>query len=117
MNIITDAPQPLSRLTKRSFWSRFPTPNFVAMQAILRSGSPALLAGQLGALQMLVSDSPYVDVTLAQTVNAVTGPQGLVSAAYPATITIDSQTLPLRLTAEQAAAILAPPVGDEAFNG
>lgn len=106
-----------TRMTKRSFWSRFPQPNFVAMQAILRSGSPALLAGQLGALQMLVSDSPFVDITLDQTVNALNGPQGLTSVAYPATVTIDGTVLPLRLTPAQAAVILAPPAGDEVFQG
>lgn len=103
-----------SRITKRAFWSRFPTLNLVAMQAVLRSGSPALLAGQLGALQLLVSDSPFVDITLTQTVTSVLG---LSTAAYPVTVTIDGQDLPVRLTVEQASAILAPPVGEEAFLG
>lgn len=108
-------PAPVNtRLTKRAFWSRFPQPNLVAMQAVLRSGSPALLAGQLGALQLLVSDSPFVDTTLKQTTDAV---MGLATAAYPETVAIDGQPMPMRLTPEQAAAILAPPVGEEAFNG
>lgn len=114
-NLFPSVGSPAStRLTKRAFWSRFPQLNFVAMQAILRSGSPALLAGQLGANQLLVSDSPFVDVSLAQTLQAV---GGLATEAYPATVTIDGQTLPLRFTTEQAAAILALPVGDEVFNG
>ena len=110
------APAPVvnTRLTKRAFWSRFPQENLIAMQAILRSGNPALLAGLLGANQLMVSDSPFVDTALQQTINGV---NMLASAAFPATITIDGTTLPLRLTAEQAAALLAPPVGDEGFAG
>lgn len=104
-----------TRLTKRSFWNRFPQANLIAMQAVLRSGTPALLAGQLGAMQLLVSDSPFVDVALAQTIDSLTGPQGLSSEAFPATVVIDGQTLPLRISSAQAAAILAPPVAEEAY--
>jgi hypothetical protein len=101
-------------MTKRNFWLRFPQANLAAMQAILRSGSPALLAGQLGVLQLMVSDSPYVDVSLAQTINGVTS---LSSVAYPPTVTIDSVELPLRLTAPEVAAILAMPQGTEIYEG
>lgn len=110
--------QPVSsKLTKRSFWNRFPQTNLVAMQAILRSGSPALLAGQLGAMQLLVSDSPFVDVKLQQTIDSISGVSGLTSVSFPATVTIDGQVLPLRLTTEQASVILAMPVDSEVYNG
>lgn len=103
-----------SKLTKRAFWSRFPEPNHTAMQAILRSGSPALLAGVLGRLETLVNESPWVDISFAQTVEGV---NALGTEALPATVTIDSTVLPLRLTAEQVAALLAPPVGEEVYRG
>lgn len=111
------APPPPTRLTKCAFWSRFPGPNFIAMQAILRSGAPALLAGRLGAMEVLVSDSPFVDTTLPQVVENMTGPNGLTSEVFPVTVTIDGTTLPLRLTEAQAAAMLAEPVGEEIYRG
>jgi hypothetical protein len=63
---------------------------------------------------MLVSDSTHVQIDLPQTVQGVLG---LSTEAYPETVTIDGTPLPLRLTPEQAAAILASPVGEEIFQG
>lgn len=103
-----------TRLTKRSFWNRFPQVNEVAMRAIMAQGSPALLAGQFASLNTRVESSPYVDVALQQTIDGV---MLLASPAIPTTVDIDGQTLPLRLTAEQVAAILASPVGDEIYQG
>lgn len=83
------------------------------MQSILRSGSPALLAGRLSILELLVSESPYVDVSLAQTISGV---QSIASTDFPATIDIEGQTLPLRLTQEQVNSILATASGSEVYK-
>lgn len=117
MSVISVTQPKSTKLTKRSFWNRFPQANLVAMQAILRSGAPALLAGQLGAMQLLVSDSPFVDVKLQQTIDSISGANGLTSASFPATVTIDGQTLPLRFTTEQGNAILALPNDEEEYKG
>lgn len=103
-----------TRLTKRNFWNRFPVNNLTAMQAILRSGAPSLLAGRLSVLQLLVSESPFVDISLPQT---VLGVQGLVTTDFPVTVDIDGVTLPLRLTQAQADVILAPPTPEEIYEG
>jgi hypothetical protein len=108
----TNRVDPSTLCTKRAFWSRFPTTKLVCMQAILRSGQPPLLAGQLSTLQLLVSDSPFVDVTLDQTTEGIAS---LASTAYPETVSIDGTVLPLRLTAEEAANILNLPVGKEVY--
>lgn len=99
--------------TKRAFWSRFPQAKLVCMQSILRSGQPPLLAGQLSTLQLLVSDSPFVDVTLDQTIEGIAA---LSSTAYPETVTIDTIPMPLRLTTAEADSILALPTGKEIYT-
>lgn len=114
MSDVINVPQAIgTRITKRSFWNRFPGPNEQAMRAIIAQGSPALLAGVFAQLQSRVDSSPWVDVSLAQTVEAVAS---LANLSVPASITIDGVTLPLRLTAEQVAGILAPPTADEAYS-
>lgn len=113
MTILSVTEQPVStKVTKRSFWNRFPIPNERAMRAIMAQGSPALLAGTFAQLQSRVDASPYVDVALKQTIDGV---GELASVNVPETVTIDGMTLPLRLTAAQAAAILALPQGDEVY--
>lgn len=94
---------PTRRLTKRSFWNRFPTSNEIAMRAVILTGSPALLAASLQRLQARVDASPYVDLDLPETQQGV---NWLASVQVPATVTIDGTTLPLRLTADEAAAVL-----------
>lgn len=102
-----------TRLTKRNFWNRFPQTNLTAMQAILRSGAPALLAGRLSVLQLLVSESPFVDISLPQTASGV---QSLASADFPTTVDIDGVTLPLRLTQIEVDVILSTPTEDEVYR-
>lgn len=101
------------KITKRSFWSRFPSNNLAAMQAILRSGAPALLAGRLSVLQLLVSDSPFVDLNLDQTINGI---NSLATVDFPETVVIDGVTLPLRLTVEESELILAAPTDIERYT-
>ncbi len=103
-----------TKLTKRNFWNRFPSTKERTMRAVMASGSPALLAGSLMQLDKRVSESPFVDVTLAQTIEGV---NGLAHVSVPETLTIDGQTVPLRLTAEEVAAILALPTAEEAYTG
>lgn len=114
MEELISVPHPVgTRLTKRSFWNRFPIPNERAMRAIIASGSPALLAGTFAQLQARVDASPWVDVALKQTQDAI---NELASLAVPLNVTIDGVTLPLRLTPEQAAAILAAPSEPETYK-
>lgn len=105
--------RPETRLTKRSFWNRFPVANERAMRAVIASGTPALLAGTFAQLQSRVDSSPWVDVALEETIQGI---RDLVAVAVPATITIDGQVLPLRLSSDQAAAILARPSQKEAYT-
>lgn len=103
------------RITKRSFWNRFPGNNERALRAVLIMGSPVLLAAELRRLEVRVSESPYVDLELPETVNAV---QMLGSPAIPATIDVEGTTLPLRLTPEEVAAILSTEIApDELYRG
>lgn len=102
-------------ITKRSFWNRLPPNNEVALRAIINSGSPALLAASLQRLQARVDASPFVDLKLAETIGGV---QWLASTEVPATVSVDGVTLPLRLTAEQADAILnTVPSASEVWSG
>lgn len=114
MSDIINVPHSIgTRLTKRSFWNRFPIPNERAMRAIIAQGSPALLAGTFAQLQARVDSSPWVDVALLQTQAAIAE---MASLSVPVNITIDGVTLPLRLTSEQAAAILAAPTIEEVYK-
>lgn len=114
MSDIVSVPHPIgTRLTKRSFWNRFPIPNERAMRAIIAQGSPALLAGTFAQLQTRVDSSPWVDVALPQTRAAIAE---VASLSIPVTITIDGVTLPLRLTEAEAATILAMPNESEAYK-
>lgn len=102
-------------ITKRSFWDRLPGPNETAIRAVVNSGTPALLAAELQKLQARVTDSPYVDLKFQKTIDGV---NLLASFAVPATVTFDGVTLPLRLTPEQAQAVLmTPPSAGELWHG
>lgn len=95
------------RITKRSFWNRFPAANETAMRGVLIGGTPILLAASLSRLQVRVEGSPWVDLALAETRMGV---MQLGSAQVPASVTLDGVTLPMRLTPEQVAAVLDAPV-------
>ncbi len=115
MGDLIAVPHPIgSRLTRRAFWNRFPIPNERAMRAIIAQGAPALLAGTFAQLQSRVDSSPWVDVDLPQLREALAE---ISSLSVPASITIDGVTLPLRLTADQTARILALPTEAEAYRG
>jgi hypothetical protein len=103
------------RVTKRSFWNRFPPVKETVMRAIMAQGSPALLVGGLQRLQVRVDSSPFVDLALMETRDGVSW---LASAMVPLTIVIDGQTLPLRLTADEVAVILdTVPSEQEVYRG
>lgn len=103
------------RITKRSFWNRFPANNEVAMRAVMNAGSPALLAASLQRLQTRVDASPYVDLLLPETIQGV---YWLASEMVPPTVVIDGVTLPFRLTPEQVAAVIgATPTESEIWYG
>jgi hypothetical protein len=96
-------------ITRRAFWNRFPDANETALRAVILGASPVVLAGALARLQARVDSSPYVDLDLPETQGGIAW---LASADVPETVTLDGQVLPLRLTAQQAAAILDAPVPD-----
>lgn len=118
VELVEDGPQPYTgswHITKRSFWNRLPAPNEIALRAVINSNSPALLAASLERLKARVDGSPFVDLRLLELVGGV---QYLMSDQIPVTVTIDGVPLPLRLTAEEGAAILdTPPTDEELFRG
>jgi hypothetical protein len=106
------APAPVTtiedrRVTKRSFWNRFPEANETVMRGVMLGGSPVLLAATLSRLQVRVEASPWVDLDLPETRGGV---QSLASASVPITVTLDGVTLPMRLTPAQVAAVLDAPI-------
>ena len=102
-------------LTKRSFWGRFPAAKERAFRAVMLAGSPILLAAGLDQLRARVSDSPYVHLQLAETVQGV---NWLASTMVPETVTIEGSELPFRLTQEEAESILNPVArDDEMYKG
>ncbi|MBB5204443.1 hypothetical protein HNQ51_001757 [Inhella inkyongensis] len=109
------APLEPIKITRRAFWGRLPKANLWAMQSILRSGAPSLLAGRLGIHQVLVSDGPFVDLRDADTISGI---GDLMSENFPLTVTLDGVTLPLRLNHEQGAAVLSEQVAErEVYRG
>lgn len=86
------------KITKRAFWNRLPAYNETAMRAVIITGSPVLLAASLRRLEARIEDSPHVDLRLQETIE---GLYGLASAATPQYVTIEGQTLPLRITVPQ----------------
>jgi hypothetical protein len=110
-------PMPNRHLTKRAFWNRFPAAKEAVIRAV-RLGAPAgylMLVGALDRLNSRVDASPYVNLDDPQTVDGI---NWLASDQAPDYVALDGQRYPLRLTADEAAAILIPdPVGAEAYTG
>lgn len=109
---------PASRhITKRAFWGRFPAAKETVMRAV-RLGAPAgalMLVGALDRLNSRVESSPFVNLDDPETVG---GLAWLSSAQCPATVTLDGQAYPLRLTdAERDAVLLGPIQPGEAYRG
>lgn len=99
----------LRHITKRAFWARFPAAKETVMRAV-RLGAPAgalMLVGLLDRLNSRVESSPYVNLDDPETIG---GLQWLASPACPDAVTLDGQSLPLRLTAAERDAVLAAPV-------
>ncbi len=110
-----DANDPRKRVTKRAFWNRFPAYNEMAMRAVMTAGSPQMLAAALERLKSRVDASPFVDLALQETIDGVSW---LASAGVPEVVQIDGSSVPFRLTAAQADAVLnAPVAASEAYTG
>lgn len=104
-------------ITKRSFWNRLPVYNELAMRAVIRGGvaGSEVLGASLARLAARIESSPYVDLQLGETVD---GLWWLASTQVPATVLVDGQAMPLRLTVEQAEAVLTtPPTDSEVWRG
>lgn len=105
------------RLTRRAFWNRFPPAKEAVLRAV-RLGAPAgalMLVGMLDRLNSRVDASPYVNLDDDQ---AIDGVRWLASDQAPDFVTLDGQRYALRLTHEEADAILLPdPVGAEVYGG
>lgn len=103
--------QPVERkITKRSFWNRFPQYNEIAMRAVMLSGTPVLFAASLERLKARVDSSPFVDLNLQETIDGVLW---LTTVNVPEYVDLSGTLLPVRLTQEQANAILNDPISDE----
>lgn len=103
------------RITRRSFWNRFPPAKERTMQAVMMAGSPLLLAAELRRQEKRVSDSPFVDLDLKETRDGVLM---LASIAVPEAVTLDGVAHPLRLTAAEAAAVVDGPISEvEVYRG
>lgn len=104
-------------MTRRGFWNRFPASKEAVLRAV-RLGAPAgalMLVGMLDRLNSRVDASPYVNLDDDQ---AIEGVRWLASDQAPDFVTLDGQRYALRLTHEEADAILLPdPVGAEVYGG
>lgn len=112
-----DSGPKIRRITRRAFWNRFPPAKEAALRAV-RLGAPAgalMLVGMLDRLNSRVDASPYVNLDDEQ---AIEGVRWLASDQAPETVPLDGQQYALRLTHEEADAILLPdPVGAEVYGG
>lgn len=104
-------------ITRRAFWNRFPASKEAVLRAV-RLGAPAgalMLVGMLDRLNSRVDASPYVNLDDEQ---AIEGVRWLASDQAPDFVPLDGQRYALRLTNEEADAILLPdPVGAEVYGG
>lgn len=101
---------PRRRVTKRAFWGRFPAANETAMRAVMASGQPLLVAAGLLRLNARVESSPWVDLDLDETQDGIAW---VASTQVPETVTVDGQTLPLRLAPAEASQILNAPISPD----
>ena len=102
-----------TKVKRRSFWDRFPDTNERAFRGVIASGSPAQLAGYLSKILSRLEVEPYMDIGEQYIIDSV---NLLAGGSVPDTVTLDGQSVQLRLTPAQAAAILVGPSNSEMYT-